>query len=254
MARKNSKKQSWKISIITYSLIGIFSAFIIFFVANQAVLFFKKNELFMIKEIVKDPNLPSLDMGFLDRLKGRSIFTVDLRSMASRLQARNPQVDHFRILRKFPDRIYIVAKTREPFAILSIRHQEAVIDEEGVVLSSNGPAPRQLPVVIGVGAIKVVKEGRPVSSDEVRTAIEVIRDFSANRQVAAYGMSVVDVSNLSKIVCTLSDGLKVIVDQDSLPQKFRTLEFLLTEGKLKLDEILYIDLRFKEPVLGKKTN
>ena len=253
MAKKNNKKESQKVLIITYVLIGLFSVFTLFFLVNQTVHFFKNSELFKIREIVKDPALPSLDMEFLARLKGHSIFAVDLKAVERRLQMQFPQVDQLRVLRKFPDRIYVVAKTREPAAILSIRNQDVLLAQDGFVLAMKSPPSGKLPMIVGSQGSFGIAVGRPVESAQVQAGLDVIKNFYMNRRLATFGLTTVDVSNLSKITCVLTDGLNIIVDQERLIPKFQTLEFLLTEGKLNLHEISYIDLRFKEPVLGKKT-
>ena len=252
MAKRNNKKEPFPVVIVTYGLIFLFSAFSLFFVVNQGVMFFKNSELFVIKEIVKDPSLPPLDAEFLDRLKGRSIFSVDLRMVEQRLQGQNPQVDQLRVLRKFPDRIYVVAKAREPFALVLFHGREVVVDEEGFALNGKTVASSPLPLIVGLNPAHGVIPGRQVESSEMRVALDILKRYQANPHLNAYEVVSIDVTNLSKMMFTLAGDLKIIFDPDQVTQKLQTLEFILTEGNLKREEIAYIDLRFKEPVLGKK--
>ena len=62
----------------------------------------------------------------------------------------------------------------------------------------------------------------------------------------------IHVDNLLKIYFHLSNGLQVIVDQERIDQKIKLLAFVLAQKKIDLEQTKYIDLRFKEPVLGKK--
>jgi len=252
MAKRNSKKDQLKVAFVTYFLTALFTIFVLFFVVSQVITFFYSNPLFVVKEVVVDPSLSSLDVNLLDRLKGRSIFSVDLKALQRRLQFQNPYVDQLRVLRKFPDRIYIVAKSRDPFAIVSLRNQDLLIDRDGFALANKVNPSARLPVIVGASFPKGVSVGRVVVSPEVSTALGIIGVFQNNSRLASFGLAQLDVSNLTKIFCTLSNNLKIVIDRDGARQKFQTLEFLLTEGNLKLDEIEYIDLRFKEPVLGKK--
>ena len=58
--------------------------------------------------------------------------------------------------------------------------------------------------------------------------------------------------NLSKIHLVIGRNLDIIVDKDRIQDKLKNLELIFTQGKLDLSTVKYIDLRFNEPVLGKK--
>ncbi len=62
----------------------------------------------------------------------------------------------------------------------------------------------------------------------------------------------INIENLSKIQLTLSNQLDVIIDRDKVAQKIRVLGVILAQERLDLKEVKYVDLRFKEPIIGKK--
>ena len=51
---------------------------------------------------------------------------------------------------------------------------------------------------------------------------------------------------------SLSNGLVVILDSTKITQKVKIVGLILAQGKVKPKDAKYIDLRFKEPIVGKK--
>jgi hypothetical protein len=60
------------------------------------------------------------------------------------------------------------------------------------------------------------------------------------------------VENLSKIFLELESGLMIIMDGQNLVDKVHMLNLLLSQKQINLQRVNYIDLRFKEPVMGMK--
>ncbi|MCK5081648.1 MAG: cell division protein FtsQ, partial [Candidatus Omnitrophica bacterium] len=61
-----------------------------------------------------------------------------------------------------------------------------------------------------------------------------------------------NVENLSKIQFTLSNGLVIILDRNNIDRRIKVLGVVLSQGKLDMKQVKYVDLRFKEPIIGKK--
>ena len=53
-------------------------------------------------------------------------------------------------------------------------------------------------------------------------------------------------------IAAKKEELKIIVDRDNIPHKMKILELVLSQAKPDFEGVQYIDLRFKEPILGKK--
>jgi cell division septal protein FtsQ len=62
----------------------------------------------------------------------------------------------------------------------------------------------------------------------------------------------VDVDNLSKVSFNIGPMLQIILDKEDSARKLEMLVSLISQKKLDFREVKYIDLRFKEPVVGKK--
>lgn len=252
MARKNSKKNRIPVEAIKFFVISVFAVFIVFVLLNRSVQAFKQSPFFRIKEVVRSPSLQFINSRHLARLEGQNIFLVDLKGVQDRLQAEYPQADRLRIYRQFPDKIFIMAKKREPFAWMNAGQADVLLDKEGVVLMrDNESAGLQLPLIQGVQSQGAVP-GQPVQGKEVGMALDILKAMGEHEVLADYPVSSIDVSNLSRIDFRLANDLNIIIDRDRTRQKLNKLGVLLVQGQLDVKSIQYIDLRFKEPVLGTK--
>lgn len=212
-----------------------------------------ESSCFQVKSVQIDPSLVVIDQSDFDRLKGQNIFKIDLRQIQEKLGRRYPQVARLRVTRQFPDQITVVAVPRQPVAQLKDDSSILTIDEHGVVLSTSTPRDEKFPYIEGLALKgKRVILGQPLGGDDVKAALALISAFQANRVLESYFIQSVNVANTSKIEFVVSNGLKVYVDHDQLPRKMRLLGFVLTRADLDFNDVNYLDLRFKEPVIGKK--
>lgn len=253
MARKSDdKNKRFFIKAVQFSLIGLSCLFIAFTLGNGFADFLRTSPLFRIKEVVANQSLQFIRSRNLDRLIGRNLFDVNIVEVERRLQLEYPQIANMRIYRQFPNRIYIDAKRRDPFAVILMKKQEIVVDREGAVLSFAPPPDVRLPLVSGAVVDHVPPGGRQLKNFDVATALAIIRAVQGNEHLRMIPVVSVDVTNLSRIQCALANEVKIIIDQDKIEQKIRMLGIVLSQGNLKTEEVNYIDLRFREPIIGKK--
>ena len=83
-------------------------------------------------------------------------------------------------------------------------------------------------------------------------ALQIIGACRVDPVVSAHRLRTIDVGSLSRIYCHFSDGLKVIIDSDDVPRKVQLLGIVISQARVQLDQVNYIDVRLKEPVLSKK--
>lgn len=237
---------------LKFAVTGIFFLLIIAGIYNRAGHFVRNAELFKIKMIVKAPSLQFIQSRHLTRLTGKNIFDVDLETVQKRLQSQYPKVKQLRVFRKFPDKIYVAAKKREPFAFLRLNDRNILIDKDIVILSVDAAIDPKLPVIRGIKIGTKVTPGKPLRRRKVDIAVDIIKMVHKNKSFAPLYVASIDVGNLSEIDFRLSNKLKVIIDERRVYQKIKKLEILLSQGNLDFKDIHYIDLRFKEPLLKKK--
>lgn len=248
------KKKKPKIPpFIKFLFVAIVVLGIGYAVAGQLRRHFMQSDFFKIQSIVVDPSLQFIDSSDLKYIIGKNIFTVDLRTVKRQLSHKYPQASDLRVNRRFPNQVSIVAKRRVPFIQIPLAQQTAVLDEEGVLLSLEEKPDKDLPIIVGSNPVNVRPIlGLPFRVDNMPVAVKVMKLFSANNELKSYSVAEINIANMSKIYFTLTSGLQVIIDKDDVAQKMRILSVILAQDALDFKDIKYVDLRFKEPIIGKK--
>jgi len=253
MARKKrSKHDQWLMPALRYLIIAVVTIAALFFLTQVTVSSAKKAEMFKIKEVVRAPTLQYIESRYLRRLMGQNIFEVNLAYVRNRLQAQYPEIDDLKVVRRFPDKILVAARKREPVAFLAQGNALFLIDRDGVVLGSQASSPSGLPIISGVAVYRNIVLGKPIRDRNLGVALGIIRDISVNAGLRGMKVTSVQVGNLSKIEALLENGLRVILDTDRTSEKIRQLGLVLGQSTLDLKNYEYVDLRFKEPILGQK--
>ncbi len=250
--RTGSKKNVLTLILFRFFVLFLLAGGVIFFVTKQTGSFLRQSQLFRVREIVLAPSLRYIDPRYLYFLKGRSMFDLNLETIHRRLRSRYPEIDALRIVRRFPDRVYISANKREPVASVLLGSRQFLVDREGVVVAPGPAVGMHLSLIQGIRRAKRISFGESLNLAEVDAALEIIDALQNNPDLKSFTIQSLDVSNLARIECRLNGNLPVIMDTDRVEQKMAKLGILLTEGKLNLQEVTYIDLRFQEPILGRK--
>ena len=214
------------------------------------------SDLFRIKTIVvSDPSMQFIKTSRLVNLKGRNIFSVDLNRLAQKLQNQYSEIADIKLRKRFPGQIVVVTKKRIPFAQIRIRNKAVIIDGEGVVLSysSAGAFNQELVFISGISSEKSAPlAGAQLKGADLKASLELAKIFRENKYLSVYKILRIDFNSLSQIEFYLTDTFKVIVDQNNIREKIQVLSLMLSQAKLKLEEINYIDLRFKDPLIDPK--
>lgn len=250
MKRKN--KESIFVSIFKGLLIFVVILGLFGFAGYKIVETVKYSHLFEINEIVIDPSLAFIKSSKLAALEGKNIFEADLKGLQRQLQIQYPELSHLRLSKRFPDQILVSAKKRLAFAQSVIKGKDVTLDPDCVVLSVTQPITPEYPLIVGVSDLETPVPGVQMKSREAQAAVYLIRNFRTNKYLQTYKIQKVDVNNLSQIEFHLTDTLKIIVDQFDIEQKIQTLSLIISGAGLNLEEIDYIDLRFKEPLIRQK--
>ena len=192
-------------------------------------------------------------MDDLVRLKGKNIFLIDLKAFEGKLNKKYPQVSHLKLVKHFPDQITIAAKKRLPVAQVNIDDNFCVLDSNGVALETTKKADNKVTLILGTKFNKFVPVlGLPLNSESVNIALNIVNVFKAQKELSTYSIESVNVADLSKIKIILNNGLEVLVDKDKVPKNIRVLALVLSQRQIDFKQVKYLDLRFKEPIIGKK--
>jgi len=248
--KKKSKTQLFAIKLV---LIITLAGGACFFIGSQLAQAFRAAEYFKVQSVVIDPSLQFISKTDFKSLFGKNIFSVDLKAVQRRLTRRYPQASDLKLVKRFPNQILIVARKRLPFAQLKVRGKTVTLDEEGVILSVDGQRDEKLPDVTGMKTDRVrIVAGRPLRRGNLKTALKIIKLFNADSSLSKHSIKEVNVANMSKIYFMLSGSLQIIIDRDSIAHNVKVLGVILSQKKFEIKQAKYIDLRFKEPIIGKK--
>lgn len=206
-------------------------------------------DIFKVKLIKIESALSFINRQDIERLKGVSIFQINLNEIQKKLSAKYPQMAEIRVIKEYPDQISIEAKKRYPFLQMRYRNQFIVLDQKGVVLSEIMKMDDKLPLIIGIN-VNYARIGLAIRSEQLTSALEALRYFILEKSLAGQKIAQIDVANLSEIYIQLSGNLQVKIDRYNIEQKIKLLGFMLSRGDLELSQVKYIDLRFKEPIIG----
>ena len=234
-------------------VLWVFLAFFATVLYQKIFLYLKNSDYFKIKTISYHPSLKFMISTDLLSLKGKNLLDVDLSRIQRQLQGRYPQAANLKVVKRFPNQVLIVARQRFPFARVKMGSQTVVVDEEGVILSELNNVDGGLPIITGINNYKgKIVPGSKVKSHYLRLAGEIIKSFTSVEALEPYRIIKMDVSNLSQIDFYITGDLKVIVDRDDIDRQMQLLGLVLVQGKAELPTVKYVDLRFKEPIFGKK--
>jgi len=251
--KPRNKKSKFSVWIIGRIIIFVFVGFISFLAYQKTEKFLKSSKLFTVKEVLYDPSLEFIRAKLVAGLVGRNLFAIDAGKIHRQLQLQYPQIANLRVVKRYPNQILIIAKQRVPYAQVKFGQDTVIVDKEGVALTVSLTVDKSLPLIAGLKNVKVkIALGRVIQDKNLWLALRLLKLFQKIPLLSKYRVVQIDISNPSQIYIFLLENLKIIVDNENVEQKLRSLGLLLSEGKLEINKIHYIDLRFKEPVLGKK--
>ena len=260
------KKQKFKpprklILIILISLLAI--SFFIGYIWK----FLTTSSYFTVSEVV----CPETDVSRLSYLKGRNIFALDLKRESWKILLGCSDCSNVRISRVLPNRLFINYFKRQPVALAKF-YKYFALDQNGVFFFSRADYPLEnLPVIYGLETkIFAPRAGLSYNNKEVRLALELIREFKANRLLKNFQLKRIDLAdpeNTSVFILLPRSvslepvngfsslewgGFEVRMGESNIKNKIIILGGMILQAKKDLLNIKYVDLRFKEPVIKLK--
>ena len=237
--------------------VKIASKKIVYFILTIAVialvfLFFRKSQYFQITtvDVVSQDNAAGINVAALSRIyKGRNIFEVDINSISSGIKRENPVAKDVVVKRVLPNRIEIDVIPRR--AVATIKSSSYFpVDDTGMVLPS-GARTDGLPEIIGFSRWFKPRTGEKVDSPQVDSALRLIDDIEETGSLR-YIVSKIDVANHKNISFYIEDGIEVKIGGEDFQERLKMLAKTLENPRLDTKNIKYIDLRFKDAVIGPK--
>lgn len=188
----------------------------------------------------------------LNYYKGKNVFTVNLKGIVKFFMDAYPDAKEIRALVVLPDKIVVSIRYRWPAAFLK-GERNYIIDNEGYVLSGiYGNSVKYLTVIEGVSTRPMERSGRRFTSDNLKSALQLLSQIKKTRFLAKYGVTKIDAVSASNMSFYLAGGTEIRIGSENFKERLKVLEKTIKDPRLVLDKIAYIDLRFQDPVIGPK--
>ncbi|NQU95754.1 MAG: FtsQ-type POTRA domain-containing protein [Candidatus Omnitrophica bacterium] len=226
---------------------------VIFILILGAFLFLKNSSYFKLEkiDIVDVRRATELDANaMLPLYKGRNIFEIDINSIASSIESDYPVIKEAVVKRVLPNRLEIDIVSRVPVARIKSR-KIFTIDRSGMVLSP-GIKSHDLPVVTGFSMWTKIRTGEKLKNQQLESAFSLIDALGESAPGANYKVAEIDASNYKNLSFYLENGIEVKIGGEDFPNRLKALKVTLANPKLNKDNIKYIDLRFRDVVIGPK--
>lgn len=209
----------------------------------------------------------NLSRGLIEKIKGKSLFSIDIKKISANLLKTNPEYKEIYVYREFPSSLVVEATKRIPFAQIKDKRYY-MVDKEAVVIDDGRPEPLKGLIPLEIGEYRrSLRKGSDIKSDKVEYAFDLIEALRG--QGFLKGQDQVKLINASQLEAVyfiflpegysqdqewpLGQGIKIIVGKGDFPRKVKLFKDLIDqELKEKMPSVNYIDLRFKRVYMDYK--
>lgn len=178
-----------------------------------------------------------------------SILEVDLEALRDRILFVHHGLKAVLVKKEYPDTIKVFVSERT--ALAQVEDEGIfIVDEDGFVLRrlQENMDPK-LPVIHGISS-SGLKEGNFSKAKALKKAVEIIKLAEETGIKDKYGLEKIDVSNVDNASFYFQKGIEVKMGKGDFRDKVKRLKARLSD--LDLNRIRYIDLRFKDLIVGPK--
>ena len=256
---KNKKNQKKIISILLFLLVlVIFAALCFFFLHSAAKLLFAKNEHFTLRSIEVSSsgwwnNKSKLVAEKLGMTIGRdNLFSMDLREIRARLNAKISNIEDITVTRKLPDILQISIVERIPRAFLVSSRSQWVVDENYIVMQKQycNSVNNDMPVILGLDIKGGVRDGMKIP--ELDSAMEMI--MLSVRNFPDIKISAISTRNPEQLTCILlfkEKQYKAFVPRQKMMFMLSVLRSAMIKAQESGDARTVLDLNYNGNVILK---
>lgn len=247
--RRNILARLFKKAIIPVIMICL--AFIVYHGVKYA---FKKSSFFIIETIDIKGRTALTDLHKSEAVrscKGKNIFTLNIKELSKVINKAYPEFKKVAVKRVLPNTLEIAVQDRIPVALIK-SYKYFPIDKDAVCLSSDMAIKEDLPVISGLSIWMRPESGKALEDERINAAFYIIKTVREMKILGKHKIARIDISNLKNILFYLDNGLEIRVGEEELNNKLMKMKAIFTDPKIDIDNLDYIDLRFKEAILGPK--
>ena len=220
------------------------------------------SSVFKLTEGSIESDLP-LSRSLKEKIKGKSLFVVDIESISYRLIKEYPEYKEIYILKKFPSSLIIKAKKKKVFAQIKAR-RFFPIDKEAMVIGSGSKIPLPGVIPIEINDYKhSLKKGKVIDDKRLDYAFSLIKTLNLQDFFDLAKIKLINSTKLDALYFVVSSqaftggdetkgkDIKVIIGKDQFAKKIELLKGAMDQQiKDKINLVEYIDLRYKKVYVG----
>jgi len=212
-----------------------------------------KSEAFRITD-VRIPAESHLSVP-VSSVKGRNLWTVNLKALEADLKAQRPHLKRVRVIRLLPGTLQLEVVERVPVAQLFLGGWHPV-DAGGYILPQASSAPvEQLVLLKGIdSSTQPLKVGQANANERLSRALQIAEQLRRSPLLAGHRLTTVDVADPAQLTFVIDEDVEIRCGDDTqLASHLRRLRAVLQQVAKHGLEVRYIDLRFPDPVIGPRT-
>jgi cell division protein FtsQ len=203
-----------------------------------------------IKEIVvrSGPRVSAAEVRRLANLQeGDNVLAFRLRACVEAIQI-HPWVKHASVMRELPNRVVIEVVEREPVAEASLGALYYV-DDEGEIFKKVLPGETvDYPVFSGL-TLKEAAEDKQAAAPRIALGLAVLAAAKDSMILPPAEISEVRLDpDGSAVVVRASDGMRIVLGRDGLPEKWRRAERAIVELGAEAAKVAELDLNYENRV------
>lgn len=252
MAKRKKLPSGLTVGLIRWTGVFVITAVFVFFSFQAISSFLHHARTFDISQVSVSGDLGDLDIPELGKMKGRNIFEADLKGLQEKISARYPRIGGVKIVRRLPNEIAVSGFRREPVATTVLGGRSAVLSQDGSLMAVSSDDPAGLPLVKGLKFYKTIS-GTSAGSAEFSLVYSIIDTVRNDHALQALRLRSVDIHDPEKITCVFGEGresFEVFLSRQGLKDEKTLLREMVGRRGLDLAAIQYIDLRYRQPVIG----
>lgn len=243
-----------KEAIISRATTAIIAAVFIFFAGLLVKSFLNESDYFKLRSVdirssFLDPRAATaISNRILNSCRNKNVFSVNLKGMAQSIQASYGDVRNVIVNISLPDKLTVSMKLRRPVGLIKSGRFYPV-DQDGVVLPAGSriDALNDLPIISGVEIRSAVSMKR-----NLRLALDLLEEIDKTRSISHHGVASVNASDPGNMSFTLKNGVEVRVGDRDFRFRLDLLTKALRDPRLVLENVNYIDVRFRDIIIGPK--
>ncbi|MCQ9206480.1 MAG: cell division protein FtsQ/DivIB [Omnitrophica bacterium] len=182
--------------------------------------------------------------------KGRNIFDIDIDAIAFRTKKDYPLTKEVIVRKVLPSSLVVDITSRVPIGKIKANGYFP-IDRTGMVLPPGGDT-GALPVISGFSMWLKPRVGERLDNRQLKSAFLLIDALKENTLAGPFSVTAVDAANYKNLSFYLKNGIEVKIGENDFPKRLKMLKTTLNNRKLDKNDIRYIDLRFRDVVIGPK--